>query len=217
MEILNLIFRLGVLFSIYGFIWFFIDFGLKILVAGRKRNLAEVYLIKAVQYLFLVNVTFLFNIETVYTADGITILKILPSALILLVYFIGKFQQKQKQIQLFGNIGNNLIQESFNVKAEIVLITLSIGMFIGLLYFPQYAENPVANWFLDSIYDIENAVIIGFVFKVIGLFFLVSMLVKMLNAIVYIISGKPFIDIQSSFRNGNKNDKDNFDDFEEVN
>ena len=59
MDLIQLIFQLGVLFAIYSFIWFFIDLGLALLVAGKKRALPEIYLIKVVKYLFLVNVTFL--------------------------------------------------------------------------------------------------------------------------------------------------------------
>ncbi len=214
MEILNLIFRLGVLFSIYGFLWFFIDFGLKILVAGRTRSLAEVYLLKSVQYLFLVNVTFLFCLDI--NQENVSIYNLMPTALILLMFFVGKFQQQQRKVKVFGSLANNLLKETFNKKAEIILITVSVALFISLLYFPQYANNRISNWFHDTIIEIEKTVFIGFIFKIIGFFFLVSMLVKMLNAIVFVISGKPFINIKSSFRNGNKNDNDKFDDFEEV-
>jgi hypothetical protein len=140
----------------------------------------------------------------------------MPTALILLMYFVGKFQQKQRQVKVLGSLANNFLQVTFNKKAEIALITVSVCLFIAFLYFPQYANNRIANWFHDSIIDIEKTVFIGFVFKIIGFFFLVSMLVKMLNAIVFVISGKPFINIQSSFRNKDKNDKDNFDDYEVV-
>ncbi len=108
MELINLIFRLGVLFSIYGFLWFFIDLILKMLVGGRTRTIVEVYLIKSIKYLFLVNVTFLFCLDI--NQQDVTLKNLLPSAIILLMYFIGKFQQKQKQIRLMGSFGN----ESFN-------------------------------------------------------------------------------------------------------
>ena len=60
MELINLIFRLGVVFAIFAFIWFFISLGLKLLTGGIGRKaLGEIYLIKGLQYFFLVNVTFL--------------------------------------------------------------------------------------------------------------------------------------------------------------
>jgi hypothetical protein len=215
MELINLIFRLGVLFSIYGFLWFFIDLILKMLVGGRTRTIVEVYLIKSIKYLFLVNVTFLFCLDI--NQQDVTLKNLLPSAIILLMYFIGKFQQKQKQIRLMGSFGNESFNEVFNIRAEIVLITAAIVLFISFIYFPQYASNGVANWFRESIIDLETTVLIGFIFKVIGFFFLVGMIIKMVNAVIYILSGQPFIDIQTSINSGKEKRKsDDFDDFEEV-
>lgn len=215
MELINLIFRLGVLFSIYGFLWFFIDLILKMLVGGRTRTIVEVYLIKSIKYLFLVNVTFLFCLDI--NQQDVTLKNLLPSAIILLMYFIGKFQQKQKQIRLMGSFGNESFNEGFNIRAEIALITTAIILFISFIYFPDYASNGVANWFRESIIDLETTVLIGFIFKVIGFFFLVGMIIKMVNAVIYILSGQPFIDIQTSINSGKQKRKsDDFDDFEEV-
>lgn len=213
MDLINLIFRLGVLFSIYGFLWFFIDLILKMLVGGRTRTIVEVYLIKSIKYLFLVNVTFLFCLDI--NQQDVTLPNLLPSALILLMYFIGKFQQKQKQLKLMGPFAND--SEGFNIRAEIVLIAASILLFISFLYFPQYASNGVANWFRESIIDLETTVLIGFIFKVIGFFFLLGMMIKMVNAVIYILSGRPFIDIHTSINSGTDKPKsEDFDDFEEV-
>ena len=71
-------------------------------------------------------------------------------------------------------------------------------------------------WFQRSILDIESTVIIGFIFKIIGFFFLLGMIFKMLNALNYLISGKPLFDIKSRFSNMNKKDDTHFDDFEEL-
>jgi hypothetical protein len=215
MELLNLIFRLGVLFSIYGFLWFFIDLLLKMLVAGRKRTIIEVYIIKSIKYLFLVNVTFLFCLDI--NKQVISWNNILPSAIILLMYFIGKFQQKQKQIKIMGTLGKDLFQDSFHIRAEITLITFSVLLFISFLYFPQYASNGIAIWFHESIIDLETTVLIGFIFKIIGFFFLISMLLKMINGILYMVSGKPLVDINTSINSGKKNgNSDDFDDYEEI-
>jgi hypothetical protein len=123
MELINLIFRLGVLFSIYGFLWFFIDLILKMLVGGRTRTLSEVYLIKSVKYLFLVNVTFLFCLDI--NQQIVSLKNLLPTAIILLMYFIGKFQQNQRQAKIFGSLGRNIMQESFNLN--MLLTQLQIG------------------------------------------------------------------------------------------
>jgi len=216
MDLLNLIFRLGVLFAIYGFLWFFIDLGLSFLRAGRPKTIVENYLIKAVKYLFLVNVTFLFCLDL--NNNDVSFYNVMPSAIILLTYFIGKLQQQQQRVQLFGQLNAQISQTNdFNFKTEVILIVASITLFIGFLFFPQYASNNIANWFKSSILDIETTVIIGFIFKIIGFFFLLGMIMKMINAINYIISGRPVVDIKTNFKSNSKKDEDKFDDFEEIN
>jgi len=216
MDLLNLIFRLGVLFAIYGFLWFFIELGLTFLRASRPKTIVENYLIKSVKYLFLVNVTFLFCLDL--NQNNVSFYNVMPSAIVLVTYFIGKLQRQQQQLQLFGQINAQIPQRNdFNLKTEIVLIIVSIALFIGFLFFPQYASNNIANWFKSSILDIESTVIIGFIFKIIGFFFLVGMILKMINAINYIISGKPVVDIKTNFKSNSNKDEDKFDDFEEIN
>ena len=57
MELINFIFRLGVVFAIFGFIWGIIQIGYNLLRAGSKKSIGEDYLIKTVKYFFLVDVT----------------------------------------------------------------------------------------------------------------------------------------------------------------
>jgi len=214
MELLNLIFKLGVFFSIYGFLWFFIDLGLTFLAGGRKRTTVEIYLLKGIKYAFLVNVTFLFSVDL--NKHHINFYNLMPSALILITYFIGMLQQKTRQQVFMGQFVKSQTAVGINIKSEIFLITLCSFLFFGLLWYPQFAENAVALWFQKSILDIESTVIIGFIFKIIGFFFLLGMIFKMLNAVNYLISGKPLFDIKSRFSNMNKKDDTHFDDFEEL-
>ena len=213
MDLLNLIFKLGVFFSIYGFLWFFIELGLTFLAAGRKRTTFETYILKGIKYAFLVNVTFLFSVDL--NKHHINFYNLMPSALVLITYFVGMLQQRQRQQLFMGQLGKSTAV-GITIKAEIILITLSSFLFMGLLWYPQFAENAVALWFQRSILDIESTVIIGFIFKIIVLFFLLFMIFKMLNAINYLISGKPLFDIKSRFSNMNKKDDTHFDDFEEL-
>jgi hypothetical protein len=214
MELLNLIFKLGVFFSIYGFLWFFIELGLTFLVGGRKRTRFETYLIKGIKYAFLVNVTFLFSVDL--NKHQVNFYNLIPSALVLSTYFVGMLQQKQRRQVFMGQLGKSAA-EGITIKAEIILITLSGILFLGLVCYPQFAENTVALWFQRSILDIEATVIIGFIFKIIGFFFLLGMIFKMLNALNYLISGKPLFDIKSRFsKMDTKKDDTHFDDFEEL-
>ena len=100
MILLDFIFRLGVLFAIYGFLWGLIEIAISLLRAGSQRSIPEIYLVKALKYFFLVDVTFLFCVEqlggkTVVVDQGIM------ASIILLMYFLGKFQRAQNRLRFF--------------------------------------------------------------------------------------------------------------------
>lgn len=215
MELISLLFSLGVLFAIYGFIWFFIDAFIRLITVGRERSQFEIYLIKSVKYLFLVNVLVLFCFDK--TRSEITLLHIVPTLLIFCVYLIGRLQNDERRsvFQLNFSRQQNSVggTTTFNRRNEIMLIIGALIAFILLAFNKDYAQNNIAQWFYTSINDIEETAIIGYIFKFIGVLFLLSMIFKMISAFSYIINGKPLIDVKTFF---GKKKKDDFDDYEEV-
>jgi len=205
MEILELTFQLGVFFAIYGFIWFFVDLGFMFLNGGKPRSLVETYFFKGIQYVFLVNVIFLFSIDM--NSGSIALANLYPIIFILALYFIGKFQKSQNNVLMLSRMGLATSTSKFNSKYEIIIIILSLLVFIGFIFRPDIANNVVAFWFKESILDIESTAIIGFIFKVIGFFFLMSILFKTVNSFQY---------ISESLINKNQRKDSDFDDYEEI-
>ncbi|MDB4648725.1 hypothetical protein OAF64_01900 [Crocinitomicaceae bacterium] len=206
MEILGLTFQLGVFFAIYGFIWFFIDLGIKFITSGAVKSELSNYLVKGVKYLFLVNVIFLFSVSD--TEVKIELRALVPVMLILFLYFVGKFQKNQNKNIFLSRMGIQSNAVQFNSRYEMVLIMLSLLVFILFILEPSIAQNNIAKWFKVTIIDIETTAIIGFIFKIIGFFFLLDILTKTMNAFQFIIAR-----IISKAPSKNK---DKFDDFEEV-
>lgn len=215
MELLNFIFRLGVVFAIFGFIWGLIQVGIRLLTIGRQRQTAEIYILKAVQYLLLVNVTFLICYDQNIQGLDVTS-QLVFGSIILLMYFMGKFQNRKNKQQLFKLYTNGMLQSDFgfNVRAEIAVIVMSLAVFVLFWFYPQWAGNPVSLWFQSSILNIEDTPIFGFIFKVIGFFFLLNILIKVINSIMMLLSGRAF---QNNQRSDNRKDDNHFDDFEEIN
>lgn len=206
MEILGLTFQLGVFFAIYGFIWFFIDLGIKFITSGAVKSELSNYLVKGVKYLFLVNVIFLFSVSD--TEAKIELRALVPVMLILFLYFVGKFQKNQNKNIFLSRMGIQSNAVQFNSRYEMVLIMLSLLVFILFILEPSIAQNNIAKWFKITIIDIETTAIIGFIFKIIGFFFLLDILTKTMNAFQFIIA--------RIVSNAPSNNKDKFDDFEEV-
>ncbi len=217
MKFIDLAFRLGVVFAIFGFIWGTLSLLLTLARGGRTKTVLEEYLLKSVQYFFLVNVTFLFCVQK---EDSSILMpnELILAGLILIIYFTGKLQNRQNRSAIFKMAGNPMpaISTMFNVKAEIIVITFSILFFTAFVFFPDYAQNPISLWFYNSILDIESTPIFGFMFKVIGFFVLTSILFKLLNGFSYLLSGAPLVKVNRQFQSRNKNDDNKFDDFEEI-
>lgn len=219
-KFLDLAFRLGVVFAIFGFLWGILNFFLKLLRAGRPKTIVEEYLLKFLQYFFLVNVTFLFCVQK-NNASILMPQELILAGLILILYFTGKLQNNQNRLMLFQMSGANLqqFQSLFNLRGEIIVITLSMAYFVALIFFPEYAANPISDWFYESILDIETTPVFGFIFKVIGFFVLLGILSKLANGLAFLITGAPLITVNRQFKRTEKdeNKEDRFDDFEELN
>jgi hypothetical protein len=121
----------------------------------------------------------------------------------------------EKYSNILRGIGAN---SRFNKKAEIIVLSLSLLFYASLFFLPDIAKNPIALWFYETVTGIEKTPLIGFIFKVIGFFFLLRILVKIFNGFTFLISGKPFVNVKTGYYAGKKKDKDDdsFDDFEEV-
>lgn len=212
MELINFMFRLGVLLAIYGFIWALIELALAVLSANRRRGVAEVYIVKALKYIFLADVTFLFCVGLDSHVGDITN-NLIIAGLLLFTYFIGKIQSKQNQQRMVKVMGPGFgrMQGNFNMRAELVVIGLAFVTLISLYFFPDYSRNPVSNWFYESIINIEDTPIFGFIFKVVGFFFVIALVFRFSSAIGFILSGEAFKRTTTK-----RNDSDRFDDFTEV-
>ncbi len=218
MELLNLIFRLGVVFAIFAFIWFFISLGLKLLLgAGRERALKEVYLLKAIQYFFLVTITFLICLNQTYSGLDVNS-QLMFGGIILIMYFLGKLQNGQKKMQMIRFYTNGLpsrFGNTFDYKYEIGLIIFSMLTF-GIFYKnPEFANLPIIIPIKDAILNIEDTPIFGFFFKVIGFFFMVNIIMKLVNTFILLFSGRLFKSQQDSSHFQERKD-DDFDDYTEI-
>ena len=220
MELFDFIFRLGVVFAIYGFLWGIIDIAIRILTGRKERATGEVYILRGFKYAILSIVTFIMCNSGNFNGDMNFTTQLIMAGLILLTYFIGKLQRNQNRKKMFQVVGTMMpknVVSNFNFKAEIIIISIALALFASLNFYPQIADNAISKWFVESIIDIEDTAIIGFVFKVIGFFFLLSIIIKMLNGVSYILNGGKPKEPKNPFDQGNDQDNnDNFDDYEEI-
>ncbi|WP_300358630.1 hypothetical protein [Fluviicola sp.] len=217
MEFISLIFRLGVILAIFSFIWGILKFGFVLLRGGVPMSYPLGLAFKTLQYLLIADVAILFCTDN---PNG-NLSTSITTGLILLMYFIGKVQNMQFKAMMSIQIQGRRLTEGPKPKMgmEFGIVALAMAVFGFLLWKPEFAANTISNWFYKSIIDIESTPIFGFIFKIVGFFFTIGMLLRMFNALSVIFSGKAFGRNQNHDQNPNRrNDsRDNdFDDYEEV-
>ena len=220
MRFFELIFRLGIMIAVFGFIWGIIRLILGLLRGGSVQSIIEEYFLKSAKYIFLVNVVVLNDIVT--GTNELMVNELVMTGLILFMYFVSNMQRNQEKYQFSKNFPPNF--NPFNTKysftGELIAIGLGISAFVFFTLSPQFASYGLSQWFYDGVISIENTFIIGFVFKVIGFFFLVRMVQKIINSIFVLLTGAPVINMRSNFNVRNEKedqkDDDDFDDFEEI-
>jgi hypothetical protein len=212
MEFISLVFRLGVVLAIFSFIWGLLRLGLTILRGGRPLSYPVALALKTVQYLIIADITILFCKES----DS-PLLDLILSGMILLMYFIGKVQNMQTRFMIVQVQNRNFRQQQYKPKMnlEFTVIALSMALFVFLALRPEFAVNPISSWFYSNIIEIEKTPIFGFIFKVVGFFFTISILFRMIAAFTVLLSGQGFL--KPDDRNWDDNDDiDKFDDYEEI-
>lgn len=218
MKFFDLAFRLGVVFGVFGFIWGVIRIIISTFrVNGSEKSIIEEYSIKLIQYFFLTDVTFMFCIQ-----DSIEIQvlysELIVSASLLLMYFIGKLQRRQKSMIVMKGFGAtfNGLKTKFDIKAEVGVIIFSLFVFVFFTFQPEFAFNPISKWFYNNIIGIEKAPFFGWIFKIVGFFVLVGILNKLMNGVFFLLSGKPLMTTTFNTTEETKKDSNDYDDFEEV-
>ncbi len=173
---------------------------------------------KTVQYLLIADVAIIFC----QANPNETLATSITTGLILLMYFIGKVQKMQFKTMMSIQIQGRNLTDTVNPKMgiEFGIVALAMAVFGFLLWKPEFAENAISGWFYKNIVDIENTPIFGFIFKVVGFFFTIGMLLRMFNALSIIFSGRAFgnrdNDNNRTNRNNGRQDNNHFDDYEEV-
>jgi hypothetical protein len=209
MEVLEFIFVLGINFSIFGFIWGLLMILVKLIRSGLGRtNQAEIYGLRIVKYFMLVSVTahyvHVYQSADIASESGVS--RIIVGVLVMGLYLLGKLQSRT----ILNALSSRQVMGPFSfppidIKVERFLLLGSLIYFIACLLMPWMVDNGLTNWFTSSIISIYEAPVIGWIFKIIAFFFLISILLRAANVIGRIISGQPIVTepkIDVHFRGG---------------
>lgn len=191
MEVLKFIFGLGVVFSIFGFIWGALMLLVNML-KGQNENQTTTYGLRIIKYFFLISVTANYIVKYQSGESGGTnIASLILGVIVLGLYLMGKLRNRTMINQLSNNPMFARFANSIDPKVERVLLIGSVVYFVFCMLFPAMVDNAPVNWFTQSIMSIYDAAIIGWVFSIIGFFFLINIILRGANVIGSIVTGQP--------------------------
>jgi len=215
MQILEFIFHFGVIIAVFTFLWWFFGLLLSLIFAPFGLTPRKIYYAqKTLKYFFLVTVAFRFALDDRFGLQGSRdISGYIISALILLAYLVGKAEAKNNRVKFYANFGNLRRFEltPFDRNKELILIGFAILVYVYFVLFPQGSFNIITNWFVDSIVSISDTPVFGWIFKIIGFFFLIMVIMRFVNGFFALFGMAGNQNSQIKKRNDN-----DFDDYEEV-
>ncbi len=204
MKALSLIFHLGVLFSAFAFIWFWLQLLLMVILPENIRTSFR-YFLQLLQSLFLgvLVLKFVAKTEGALTVNSMLVLSLITYFLYLLRNL--RSEQAAVQVQFYSNLYKKVKMKN---EWEWAVALISISVTILWIFFPVALDSVVTQWFYEQTHDLIQVPIIGWIFKLAGFFFLLGTLIRFLAAITWMLRGpksKP-----------PKRDPEDFDEFEEI-
>lgn len=204
MKALSLIFHLGVLFSAFAFIWFWLQLLLMVILPENIRTSFR-YFLQLLQSLFLgvLVLKFVAKTEGTLTVNSMLVLSLITYFLYLLRNL--RSEQAAVQVQFYSNLYKKVKMKN---EWEWAVALISISVTILWIFFPVALDSVVTQWFYEQTHDLIKVPIIGWIFKLAGFFFLLATLIRFLAAITWMLRGpksKP-----------PKRDPEEFDEFEEI-
>ena len=196
MSIFSFIFLLRANFVIFGFIWGIFKYLITSLIGNKEKNERLEYILRISKYALLVAVTANFVHSEIVEQELIQsfTVRVIISSIVLGLYLLGKLENKDRFSQ-FTAMGGNLLKgitssTSFNHKTERLLIFGSLGFFMLCLFVPFLVENGLISSLSNAILSLYNAFFIGYIFKIVAFFSIVTIMMRASNILGKLVSGK---------------------------
>lgn len=188
MDTLKFIFYIGIAFTVFQMLWWMLNGLISYATSNKSKTLVPTYILKALHYLILMPTLVGFiNLKAdqgKISADS-QILYISITVAVTLMYLFGKIQKRQR-LNRFRKSLNQVFNNSippFSFKWEIILSIAAIAMLAASFFVPELYQNGFIAWITKAIASIYDAFIIGFIFRIIGIVFVISLFWKLIVGI----------------------------------
>lgn len=151
-------------------------------LADKHARTIEQVILKPAGYYFLVALTVVtaMNFMTASEQPESNYFFQIVGGLVLYSYLMGKMEQRKFMVQINNRLMNQRKPE--DLKYEPIYVALALVLYTVAFYLPQIAINPFMNSLSLYIEDIYQTPVIGWIFGLIGVFFLLSMIFRAVAA-----------------------------------
>ena len=200
MKIATLLINLGVLFTAFAFLWFWIKLMLVFLVPDNIRTRVR-YFLQLMQSLFLGALVLRFLKEQ---GHALNFNPYVVTALVTyFLYLIRNVYSEKRMLQI--KVYSNLYQQLKTKNDwEWTVALVSIALTLASLAYPASVDSLATAWFYQETQSIIEMPILGSIFIILGFFFIIGVSLRMLWSIQQLVRPKQ------------KDREEEYDDFEEV-
>ncbi|MFM7664225.1 MAG: hypothetical protein ACKO68_06830 [Bacteroidota bacterium] len=203
MKVLELLFQLGILFSAFAFLWFWIQLLIVFLVPTSIR-LQLRYFLQLLHSLFLGALVLKF-LQMENPPLGLNAML----GIVMLTYFLYlirniRSRDAMMRVEVYANFVEKLKTKN---EWEWTLAFISVGISLLWVVYPSALDSAATLWFYEQTKYLMGIPVLGWIFKIFGFFFVIGTLIRFLSAVLWLLSPRP---------KTRTNENDRFDDFEEL-
>lgn len=176
MEILEFIFRLGIIFIVFSLVWGFFNMVFRLAIGLRPLNQVEDYSIKIIHLYILASISAMQT--SAFLTDGKPKIGIVIFGILTLFFYLtGRLERNRMTIRVNNRMFSTNAKEP-DLRIEMLLI------FAGLFYYSLCItnENIVNNnlniWFFTVVNDLYDTPLLKYIFGFFGILFLVNIIFR---------------------------------------
>ena len=203
MKVLELLFQLGILFTAFAFLWFWIQLLLVFLVPMNVR-LQLRYFLQLLHSLFLGALVLKFMQMENPPLGFNAVLGI--GMLTYFLYLIRNIRSRDAlmRVEVYANFVEQLKTKN---EWEWTLAFISVGISLLWVAYPSALDSAATLWFYQQTKYLMDIPVLGWIFKIFGFFFVIGTLFRFLRAVLWLMNPKP---------KTRSTENEGFDDFEEL-
>ena len=176
MEILEFIFRLGIIFIVFGLVWGFFNLLFRLAIGLRPLHPAEEYIIKTIHLYVLASISAMQT--SAFLRDGMPKVAIVIFGILTLFFYLtGRLERNKMSIRVNNRMFSANAKEP-DLRIEMLLI------FAGLFYYSlcitneSIVHNNLNLWFFTVVNDLYDTPFLKWIFGFFGILFLVNIIFR---------------------------------------